>query len=130
MSPDDIFKCCQEIQEFLESHYNADVADAAVDRMTTAEAYMSLSAKMLADAKYHLREIEESSIIEGTTKAIAGKWATTTTNKYIDSLTRDYGYLVDWTERQNRACTHCIDSCRTIISKLKEESRLAGYSGR
>jgi len=126
--PSQIFNSCTEIQAFLEVHYEADNGDACVSRLQGCEQYMALSSKMLADAKHRLRELEESSIIKAIEASYAKKMATTTLNKYIDSLTRDYAYLVDWCERLNRACTHSADFQRTIISKLKEEMRLAGFS--
>jgi hypothetical protein len=127
-SPESIFSACTEIQSFLEAHYEADNGDACVSRLQGCEQYMALTSKMLADAKYGLRELEESSIIKAIEASYAKKMATTTLNKYIDSLTRDYAYLVDWVERLNRSCTHSAEFQRTIISKLKEEARLAGFS--
>lgn len=127
-TPEEIFKHCTEMQPFLESHYNADNGDACVLRLQTCEAYMALSGKLLADAKHRLRELEESSIIKAIESANSKRMATSTLNKYIDSLTRDYAYLVDWCDRINRAATHSADFQRTIISKLKEEMRLSGFS--
>jgi len=125
-----IFAACTEAQSFLESHYEADNGDACVSRMQGCENYMALTSKLLADAKHRLREVEESSIIKAIEAAYASKMSTSTMNKYIDSLTRDYAYLVDWCERLNRSCTHSADFQRTIISKLKEEARFASFGGR
>lgn len=125
--PEQIFKACTEMQSFLESHYEADNPNACVLRMQQCENYMALSGKLLADAKHRLRELEESSIIKAVIEGQQKRMATTTVNKYIDSLTRNYAYLVDWCDRINRAATHSADFQRTIISKLKEEMRLAGY---
>lgn len=126
-TPEMIFSLLQEIQSFLEAHYESDNGNACVDRMAQAEAYMAVSGKLLADAKHHLRQLEESSILQALIEAQRKKMSPSTLNKYIDSLTRDYAYLVDWAERLNRACTHTGDFQRTIISKLKEEARLSGY---
>lgn len=124
---EEIFNACTKMQPFLESHYEADNGDACVFRLQQCESYMALSGKLLADAKHRLRELEESSILQAVVEAQKKRMATSTLNKYIDSLTRDYAYLVDWCERLNRAATHSADFQRTIISKLKEEMRLAGY---
>jgi len=126
-TPEHIAKCCAEAQAFLESFYEADNGDACVSRLQGCENYMALTGKMLADAKHRLRELEESSIIKAVESAHRKQMSTTTLNKYIDSLTRDYAYLVDWCDRLNRAATHSADFQRTMISKLKEEAKLAGY---
>lgn len=126
-TPEMIFQNCTTVQTFLEAHYNADNGSACVIRMQDCENYMALTGKLLADAKHRLRELEESSIIKAIEASYTKKMSTSTLNKYIDSLTRDYAYLVDWCGRLNAACTHSADFQRTIISKLKEEARLAGY---
>jgi len=126
-SSDQIFAACQEMQSFLESHYEADNPAACVCRLQQCENYMALSGKLLADAKHTLRQVEESSIIKAIESANAKRMSISTMNKYIASLTRDYEYLVDWCDRINRAATHSADFQRTMISKLKEEMRLAGF---
>jgi hypothetical protein len=126
-TPEEIFAACQKMQPFLEAYYEADNGAACVDRLQQCESYMALSGKLLADAKHRLRELEESSILQAVIEGQKKRMATSTINKYIDSLTRDYAYLVDWCDRINRSATHSADFQRTIISKLKEEMRLSGY---
>lgn len=121
-----IFQRCTYIQEFLERIYDPTDGFDCVDRLAKAEGYMAETGKLLSDAKYNLRQLEESSIIKALAQAQKTKMSPSTLNKYIDSLTRDYAYLVDWCDRINRACTHSGDFQRTLISKLKEEARLAG----
>lgn len=125
-SAEQIFQRCQAIQEFLVQVYNPTDGFDCVDRLAKAEAFMAETGKLLSDAKYNLRLLEESSIIKALAQAQKTKMSPSTLNKYIDSLTRDYAYLVDWCDRINRACTHSGDFQRTLISKLKEEARLAG----
>jgi len=127
-TPEEIFQACNEIQALLQSHYEADNVDACICRLQACENYMALSGKFLADAKHRLRELEESSIIKALIEAQRKKMTPSTLNKYIDSLTRDYAYLVDWCERLNRGCTHSAEFQRTIIGKLREEAKLAGFS--
>lgn len=115
------------MQPVLESHYEADNPHACVLRLQECESFMAESGKLLADAKHRLRELEESSIIAAVVEGQKKRMATSTINKYIDSLTRDYAYLVDWCDRINRSATHSADFQRTIISKLREEMRLGGY---
>lgn len=125
-TPDQIFKSCEEIQAFLESHYEADNADACVNRGQTAEQYMAITSKMLADAKHHVERLLNSQFIDAVRTGQEKRMSASTLNKYIDSLTADYNYLVNWCERLNKSCTHAVEFQRTIISKLKQEMYLAG----
>lgn len=127
-SPEQIHESCVEIQAFIEAHYNADNPQAVVDRANVLESYMALSGKLLADAKYRLNELMHSIFIKSVREAAKVNMQTSTTNKYIDTVCKDLQYLVDWIERINRASTHQLEFSRTIISKLKEEMRLAGSS--
>lgn len=120
-SPEKISNSCTEIQAFLESHYEADNADACVNRGQVAEQYMALTSKLLADAKYHEQSLLNSKFIEAVKHGNEHKMNASTLNKYIDTLVADYTYLVNWCERLNKACTHSVEFQRTIISKLKQE---------
>ena len=108
-----------EIQEFISIDYDADNGHEVIDRAKKIEQYMALTGKMLADAKFHKDEVYQSNFvnaIKSNTNA-----SPSTLNKYLDSLVRDYQYLVDWCDRLNRTCTHQLDFSRTLISKLKAE---------
>lgn len=117
----DIQDFCIEIQAFFETPYDADNGNAVVERAQKIEGYMATSSKMLADAKYHYNSVFESGFMEAIKDNV--KVSASTLNKYLDSLCKDYQYLVDWTERLNRTCSHQLDFSRTIISKLKAEMR-------
>jgi hypothetical protein len=126
MTPDQIFGLCQEIQEFIELPYKSDVVNEVVDRATKMESYMALTGKMLADAKHHVESLMLSTFLKAVADANDSKMATSTLNKYLDTLCKDYNYLVTWTERLNRASTHAVEFSRTLISKLKNESYAYG----
>lgn len=108
-----------EIQLFFEQPYDADNGTAIVERSQKIESYMATSGKMVADAKYHYNAVFESGFIEAIKQNT--KVSASTLNKYLDSLCKDYQYLVDWSDRINRTCTHQLDFSRTILSKLKAE---------
>lgn len=127
MSSDDIAKFCQEIQTTLESTYDADNPAAVINRAQVVEGYMALSGKMVADAKYRYNEILNSVFIKAVKDASSINMSASTMNKFIDSTCKDDQYLVDWTERLNRACTHQLDLCRSLISKLKIEMQQLQY---
>lgn len=117
----DIFNTCQEIQRYLEAHYNADNGNAVVERANNIESYMAISGKMLADAKWHYNNLLQSVFISAIQQGNKERMSTSTLNKYIDSLCKDNQYLVDWCDRINRTCTHQLEFSRTVISKLKAE---------
>lgn len=121
MPVETIASTCSEIQAFIEAHYNADNPNAVVERANGLESYMALSGKMLADAKYWYNDLLSSVFIEAIKEGNKAKMGTSTLNKYVDSICKDYQYVVDWTDRINRTCTHQLEFSRTIISKLKQE---------
>lgn len=120
---------CQRIQNYCEAEYNADVPAAVVDRAGALEGYMAITGKMLADAKWHYSDVLNSVFMDAVKQGQQGKLQTSTLNKYIESLCKDYAYLVDWTERLNRTCTHCLELSRSLISKHKAEYQANQYSG-
>lgn len=117
----------EAIQQFLEISISEDMAEVE-QRGNELVVYMARSGKLLADAKYHRDEKLNSAIVEELKKIL--QLAPSTANKYIDALTKEENYLVSWSERVNRTCTHQIDWCRTLISKAKEEMRVSSYGNR
>lgn len=121
MPPDKIFALCNEIQGFIEAPYRSDIGNDVEERAVKLEAYMALSGKLLADAKYHVESLMLSTFKQAVKDAQAANFQTSTLNKYLDVLCKDYNYLVTWCDRINRACTHGVEFSRTLISKLKAE---------
>lgn len=117
----------EAIQQFLEISISEDMNEVE-QRGNELTVYMARSGKLLADAKYHRDEKLNSAIVEELKKIL--QLAPSTANKYIDALTKEENYLVSWSERVNRTCTHQIDWCRTLISKAKEEMRVSNYGSR
>ena len=114
----------EAIQQFLEISISEDMNEVE-QRGNELTVYMARSGKLLADAKYLRDEKLKSAIVEELKKIL--QLAPSTANKYIDALTKEENYLVSWSERVNRTCTHQIDWCRTLISKAKEEMRVSSY---
>ncbi len=127
--PDNLFKELEEMQPFLESNYDSDNPAACVDRGNELQIIIARTGKMLADAKYWQDQFVNSAITETIAEALGKEkvWSTTTINKKIESLCKDYNYLVKWCERSNRTASHQLDFVRTIISKLKAEMQMNGY---
>ncbi|HRQ17735.1 MAG TPA: hypothetical protein PL085_11710 [Agriterribacter sp.] len=114
------------MQTYIEAHYNSDNGSAVADRAASLEAYMALSGKLLADAKYHYNTAMNSDFINAI-KTVSNLTASIQ-KKYVDSICKDYQYLVDWCGRINAACTHQLDMCRSVMSTLREEMKQLNYT--
>lgn len=124
--PDQIFKELTEIQLYLDSRYQSDNPAACTDRLDDLQSYMARSGKLFADAEYHYNELLNSSIMSALKKAEADHMSTSTLNKFIESLCKDYRYLYTWSERVNRCATHCAEQMRTVISNHKFQMQTYG----
>jgi len=123
----DLFKEAENIQKVLEITISEDGTEATYHGNEIA-VYMARTGKMLADAKYHLNQKKQSEIIESLRKIAKDTPHATAkaVNALVDSACKEEQYLVDWIGRINAAATHKLEWCRTVISKAKEEMRLAG----
>ena len=100
--------------------------EEAVVRGNDLAVYIARTGKLLADAKYHLNEKKKSEVFDTLRETASRAKATSkAVNAIIDSLCKEEQYLVDWCERLNRAATHQLEWCRTVISKAKAEMTLA-----
>jgi hypothetical protein len=126
---DQILKECSDIQAFLEADYPSDNPAACEQKGRDLETYMARSGKMLADAKYWQDQFQNSAISDTIKEALGQQkvWSTTIINKKIESLCKEYNYLVNWCDRINRSCTHQLDFIRTLISKHKVELQQSNY---
>ena len=115
---EEIVKELKIIQSEIETELSEDIQQA-IDRGNYCSAQIARTGKLLADAKIHRDRKLNSSII-GQMKKIS-QLPATTVNKFADSLCEDENYIVNWCERLNRACTHQLDWCRTLIRKAKAE---------
>ncbi|MDY3521344.1 hypothetical protein PG614_02520 [Riemerella anatipestifer] len=124
-SKSEIKKELETMQVFLESVVDDDPG-IAVSYGNDALVYYSRSGKLLADAKMHKDRKLRSELVEQI-KVISGLSASVA-NKFIDTLTEEENYLVNWADRINAALARRADFCRTMISKAKEEMRLTQIS--
>jgi len=117
----------EEIQNFLELTQSEDVNEA-VYRGNELAVYMARSGKLLADAKIHREEKLNSEVMREIKSLIS--LPASTSNKFIDTLTREENHLVNWADRLNAACSRQLEWCRTVISKGKAEMQaLQMYQG-
>ena len=122
---DKIAEELESIDSFLNITMSEDVQEAVM-RGNDLAVYIARTGKLLVDAKHHLNEKKKFEGFDTLRETASRAGATAkAVNAIIDSLCKDEQYLVDWADRVNRACVHNIDWCRTIVSKQKEEMRLA-----
>ena len=116
----------QNIDSFLNITMSEN-AEEAVQRGNDLAVYVARSGKLLADSKYWLNETMKSEVMQTLVDTAKNAKATATAiNALISSLCREERYLVDWCERCNRTATYQLSWCVTVISKAKEEMKMAG----
>lgn len=103
-------------------------AEEAVQRGNDLAVYVARTGKLLADARYWLDEAMKSEVLNTLRDtAKEAKATATAVNALVNSLCKEERYLVNWCERNNRTATHQLSWCVTIISKAKEEMKMAGF---
>lgn len=115
----------QNIDSFLNITMSEN-AEEAVQRGNDLAVYVARTGKLLADSKYWLNEAMKSEVLltlRDTAKE--AKATSTAVNALVNALCREDRYLVDWCERCNRTATHQLSWCVTVISKAKEEMKMA-----
>ena len=117
-----------QIDQFLNITMSED-AQEAVERGNDLAAYIARTGKLLADAKYHLNEKKKSEVFDVLEKTAKQAGATATAiNAIVNSLCKEEQYLVDWSDRCNRAATHQLEWMRTLISKAKAEMQIGNFN--
>lgn len=122
---DKLFTEAKEIQNYLEITMSDDPQEV-VQRGNDLMAYLARTAQMLADAKLILAKKRKSEAMQLVRDLLADqKLSAKVQNTFIDGLCSEEQHLVDWIERLNATCTHQMDWCRSIVSKLKAELQLS-----
>ena len=125
-SKEQIYKELTDIDSFLNITMSEN-PEEAIQRGNDLNVYMARTGKLLADAKYWLNQAMNSETMKTLAETAKNAKATATaTNALVNSLCREERYLVDWCERCNRTATHQLSWCVTVISKAKEEMKMAG----
>lgn len=121
-----IYKELTDIDNFLNITMSEN-PEEAIQRGNDLNVYMARTGKLLADAKYWFNKAMNSETMRTLAETAKNAKATATaTNALVNSLCREERYLVDWCERCNRTATHQLSWCVTVISKAKEEMKMAG----
>jgi hypothetical protein len=120
-TPEQIEQELEQIDAFLNVTCSEQIEEI-VERGNTLAVYIARSGKLLADARHHLDGRMKSEVFETLKTTAKSAGATSKAiNAIIDSLCRNEQYLFNWADRTNRAATHQLDWCRTLVSKAKTE---------
>lgn len=105
--------------------------EEVVERGNELSVIISRSGKMKADAEYHRDTMMQSEIMTLLKDAAKVQLPASAINKLLDSACKDYNYLATVCDRINRAATHQLEWCRTLVSKAKAELNASyGVSGK
>ena len=113
-----------KIQAFTEITMSEEMAEA-VDRGNELMVYIARTGKMLSDARYHLGESMRAEIVSIVKSFYDQRLSATVQNKLVSAVGKKEQHLFDICEQLNKTCKYQLEWCRTIVSKGKEEMRLA-----
>ena len=123
---EDMLRELEEMDAYL-NITTTDDAEEITEYGNRVAVYVARAGRLLADAKHHLNTRMKEDTFDALRKTAKQGGATAKAiNAIVESLCAEERYLVDFAERMNRTCVHRLDWCRTLISKAKEEMRLAG----
>lgn len=120
-APDLIHKELETIQAFLECEFGSDDGAQVQARFDSLCIYMARSGKLKSDAEWWYNEVVESSIMEALKKGYEKSLSASTINKFVEAAARNYKFLLTWSDRVNRSCTHQLDALRSVMSTLRSE---------
>jgi len=121
---DEISTMLEEIQLLSEVDIDGDSMTHIVEHGKILSNKLAVTSKLLADAKYNLREFQNTEIMKMLKDQTSQLMYADAQRKYLESVCRDILYVVDWAERLNAACTHQLDFMRSLLSKEKERMAL------
>jgi hypothetical protein len=126
MTLDKLKSECEDMQAELECMI-PDELNAVIERARRLAVYHARSGYLLAESKKLLRRKKASEIADMVVKiAKEGYLSGRAQNALVDSIAQEEAYFVDYLDRINSTCVHQLDLMRSIISKEKEEMRMAG----
>lgn len=114
----------EEIQEYLEEDISgfSDNPELIKERGDKLAVIISRTGNMLADAKYHLNELQEEEVMKAIEEILLdAKLSAKVQNALIDTICKHERLLVDRIEQLNKSAKYQIEWCRSRLSMAKEE---------
>jgi hypothetical protein len=125
MTLEEIKNECGMMQAEMETLIPDDV-NAAIERGKYIAVYHARTGYLLASAKQMARATRASEIGETIVNIAKENYLSAKAqNALVESIANEEMFLVDWLDRLNSMCVHQMDFIRSIISKEKEEMRIA-----
>jgi hypothetical protein len=128
MTFDELKSECDAMQAELEC-MTPNELNAVIERAKRLAAYHARSGYLLAEAKmcYHKKMVSETADL--IKRILSEDLSKTLQNVILKAIAIEEDYLVTRIAEINSSCERQIDLMRTIISKEKEEMRMAGVHG-
>lgn len=121
IDPDKLFEMATEFQPIISLQVTTDDLTALENRAAHLASIMATTGKMLADAKYWRDKAVKESVLTQLKDAKRSSLPASVMNELIKSEGKDYNYLVNWIEQQDKDCKYQIELLRSLISLRKTE---------
>jgi hypothetical protein len=99
-----------------------------IERMAYLSGIYSRTSYILANAKKNLRIVKNEQLNVHLNRTSEKFLSSKIQNTLLEGLAIEETYFVELLELMNQSCAQQIEICRTIISKEKEEMKLAGIT--
>lgn len=121
IDPEKLFQMAVEFQPIIGLQVSTDDTEALSNRATHIASIMATTGKMLADAKYWREKAVKDSVLTQLKDAKRSSLPASVMNELIKAEAKDYNYLVNWIEQQDKDCKYQVDLLRSLISLRKTE---------
>lgn len=134
-SIEDIFAFFDQADAFLSEAINTDDGDAISQRIALLVSMFYPSTNVCAAAKWYTEAAKEQAYRDFADKLRerAGEThkplvAASVLKLFIESQSAEFQAMQVRADRLNAAITHTVEALRSILSRVKEERRIASYS--
>jgi len=102
--------------------------NSCIDRLSYLAGVHSRIGYLLAQTKRIVRKIKDDRLSIHLINIRDNFLSSKIQNALLDGFAIEETYVLELLEKQNSTCTLQMDTCRTIISKEKEEMRFSGIT--
>lgn len=121
IEPERLFSMAAEFEPVISLQITTDDPEQLVSRSTHIASIMATTGKMLADAKYWRDQAVKNSILTQLKDAKRSSLPASVMNELIKADAKEFNYLVNWIEQQDKDCKYQIELLRSLISLRKTE---------
>lgn len=121
IDPERLFQMATEFYPVIAMQISTDDTQALSERANHIASIMATTGKMLADAKYWRDKAVKDSVLTQLKDAKRSSLPASVMNELIKAECKDYNYLVNWIEQEDKDCKYQIELLRSLISLRKTE---------